>query len=410
MLPTLASRRSLWCLAFATACASAATPPSDPSPRVLSLWRMERGDMPLAVIEAAAIASRGRVHLLGGVDRSFEATAAIQTFTRRDGWRPIGDRLAIPRAGASGLPLPDGRLLVLGGFEGDVAAPHWHDDGEVLDPTIAGSAERLASFGESLEGHSATPLADGRVLVVAGTTARCLDPSPGSTPRWGPPTRLPAARRGHVAVRLDDRRVLVACGLRASETEAPALRILELPEDPAEPPRIADAIDEGRSEPLRVRRDVAGARDPTSGWILLAGGVDPDTSRSAAETWWFSPEDRLVRSGPRLPPGGATRLHLVPVDGGIAILGGEWRRIDGRGPADLALLARGGEADAPFGRLAPLPVSGSRRMRIVGDGVDLIGGYRYRSPTEAETFGLPAGVHFDDRRYRLSLAPVDGGD
>lgn len=379
--------------------------------RVLSSWRTESAPTPLEVIGAAAVEIDERLHLFGGLDRRFEATAAIQTRTPREGWRPIGDRLARARAEASAARLADGRVLLLGGFSGTPAKPTWHEDGEVLDPEIAGSAVELPSFGESLEGHSATPLADGSLLVVAGRTARRLDPTASPDAAWGPAARLPESRRGHAAVRLDDRRVLVACGTDPSERAAPALRIIEVPHDPTALPEVREGPADSGADLPPALRDASAGRDGDTGEVLLAGGFDPGTRSTVRSTWWIDAERGMVRPGIPLPGSrGAARIHLAETDGGVAILGGEWRNATARGPADLGLLAAGGAAVDRRLALAPLPVSATRRMRVLADGIVLIGGYRYRSPEEAAATGLPAGVHFDGRRYRLNLAALDPGD
>ncbi len=387
-----------------------ATPAPDP-PRVLSSWHTTTAAMPLAVIGAVAVEVDGWIHLLGGLDRRFEATAAIQTRSPREGWRPIGDRLATPRAEASGVRLADGRIVVLGGFSGSLSSPAWHDDGEVLDPTIAGSSVELPPFGESLEGHSSTLLPDGSVLVVAGRTARRLDPNAPPDTAWGPPRALPESRRGHAAVPIGDRRVLIACGADPAADDVPPWRILELPDDPALPVKVLDEVPTTESLLSPSLRDVAAAGDPETSSILLVGGVDPSTRRTVRETWWIEPQSGATVPGMPLPiERGAARVHLVPTEDGIAMLGGEWRTPEARGPADLAMLVSGDAASDQRRALAPLPVSSTRRMRVLGRDVQLLGGYRFRGPAEAAAMDLPAGVHFDTRRYRLSLAPLGRGD
>lgn len=390
--------------------ATAADPPPSPG-RTLSSWRTRSEPMPLAVIGAAAVEVGDRIHLLGGLDRGFEATAAIQTRSAREGWWPIGDRLAKPRAEASALRLADGRVLLLGGFAGTPGAASWHDDGEVLVPEIAGSAIELPAFGESLEGHSATLLDDGSVLVVAGRSARRLDPDASPEEVWGPAVRLPESRRRHAAVRLGDGRVLLACGVDAAEDDTPALRIIEVPDDPKAAPLVHEGpVGFAADLPPRLR-DVAAARNRDGVEVLLAGGFDPDVRRTIPGTWWVDVDRGDVRPGVPLPvERGAARIHLAETETGVAILGGEWRDATARGPVDFSLLATGGATGERRLRLAPMPVSATRRMRILTDGIELLGGYRYRSPEEAAATGLPAGVHFDTRRYRLNLASPAPGD
>jgi hypothetical protein len=86
--------------------------------------------------------------------------------------------------------------------------------------------------------HTATPLDDGRVLIVGGTsdvdltgssgeldattqTAELYDPATGT---FAATTGAPTARRlGHAAVLLDDQRVLITGGIESSSSSQPAM-------------------------------------------------------------------------------------------------------------------------------------------------------------------------------------------
>ena len=102
-------------------------------------------------------------------------------------------------------PLADGRVLATGGFgpTAEVYSPStraWTATGNTL------TTRRL---------HTATPLADGRVLVAGGDdsdasgTAELYQPSANA---WSSTQPLLTPRRGHAAVRLGDGRVLVLGG------------------------------------------------------------------------------------------------------------------------------------------------------------------------------------------------------
>ena len=92
------------------------------------------------------------------------------------------------------------------------------------DVTVAGAAVGSFSVAESLEGgrtlHSATPLPDGRVLIIGGAgrqdgepgpldTAVLWDPSAGSFSQTG---SLASVREWHTATLLPDGEVLVVGG------------------------------------------------------------------------------------------------------------------------------------------------------------------------------------------------------
>ena len=108
---------------------------------------------------------------------------------------------------------------------------------------------------------------------------------------------------------------------------------------------------------------------------------------------------------------GATQLHLVPIDHGVAAVGGEWRSPEARGAVDLAafLEVPDGLDPGAWRPLQPLPVSATRRMRLA-ETSEWIGGYRFLTPEEAALAGRSGGAIFDTRRYRLSVSPAIAGD
>jgi len=85
-----------------------------------------------------------------------------------------------------------------------------------LPTAPAGSWAATASMSTPRANPTATPLTDGRVLVVSGSTAELYDPTSAS---WTPAGTLTQARSGHVAVRLADGRVLVAGGGYSASAE-----------------------------------------------------------------------------------------------------------------------------------------------------------------------------------------------
>jgi len=114
------------------------------------------------------------------------------------------------RAGATSTLLESGKVLIVGGkgADGNLASAELFDPqtGE-FTPTGSMATERL--------GHTATMLKDGRVLVVggggtqAGSLAEIYDPATGV---FSPTGQLGANRSGHTATLLKDGRVLIAGG------------------------------------------------------------------------------------------------------------------------------------------------------------------------------------------------------
>ena len=121
-------------------------------------------------------------------------------------------KMNIARAGHTATLLADGKVLVVGGANG---SPDAIDAAELYDPpsrswTLTGRLN-LARFADT-----ATLLADGRVLVTGGfshggftNTAEVYDPAKGAWTRTG---NMSTVRAGHSATLLQDGRVLVAGG------------------------------------------------------------------------------------------------------------------------------------------------------------------------------------------------------
>lgn len=114
------------------------------------------------------------------------------------------------RNGHSAVLLRDGRVLVVGGTEDVTSAA------EVFDPAT-GTFEPTGPLAFMTTSTTASPLADGRVLVVDSTgRAQVYDPE---NDRWTETGSLPEPRGWHGAVTLADGRVLVAGGFGRDAVE-----------------------------------------------------------------------------------------------------------------------------------------------------------------------------------------------
>ena len=158
----------------------------------------------------ATLLKDGRVLIVGGdgdpIDTAELYDPATGTFSRT-GSPAVGRRFH------TATLLNDGRVLVVGGGETDTA--------ELYDPAT-GKFSRTGSMAAVRGFQTATLLADGRVLVAGGrtagpggglgddvATAEVYDPATGE---FSPTGSMSRPREGHTATLLPDGRVLVAGG------------------------------------------------------------------------------------------------------------------------------------------------------------------------------------------------------
>ncbi|MEP7040643.1 MAG: kelch repeat-containing protein, partial [Chloroflexota bacterium] len=120
-------------------------------------------------------------------------------------WVATGDMVAA-RMIHTATPLADGTVLVAGGLGRGLLGPALAS-AELFDPD-SGTWTASGAMLEARRGHSATLLKDGRVLVAGGydlgkqlTSAELYDPSTGS---WNPTAPMAEARTDHSATLLDD--------------------------------------------------------------------------------------------------------------------------------------------------------------------------------------------------------------
>src|SRR5271155_68539 len=148
---------------------------------------------------------------VGGILASAEIyDPAARTFT------PTGS-MTVQRAGQTITMLRDGRVLLTGGVQ-NVGFRSELASAEIYDPA-SGTFSATCSMSVAREGHTATLLRDGRVLVVGGSdngthtldTAEVYDPSIGAFSRAG---HLNQPRVAHVAALLGTGKVLIAGGGR----------------------------------------------------------------------------------------------------------------------------------------------------------------------------------------------------
>ena len=129
--------------------------------------------------------------------------------------------MQIARASHSSTLLPDGKVLIAGGFGGSGTERDPYRSTEIYDPH-AGSFQPAGNMTIGRTGHTATLLKNGKLLIAGGWTGRynlrrsaeLYDPATGV---FTPTGDMVIERAGNTAALLPDGRVLVAGGEDRSE-------------------------------------------------------------------------------------------------------------------------------------------------------------------------------------------------
>ena len=177
-------------------------------------------------------------------------------------WTATG-RLADHRLGHTASLLPDGRVLVAGGQNTGFADFHILATAEIYDPAT-GVWTGIEDMTIARSGHTATLLPNGKVLVAAGydgealDTAELYDPATGT---WAASGSLATARLGSTATLLPNGGVLVAAGFNQSGYLASA--------------EIYDMVSQTWSAAgtMETARELPSATLLASGEVLFAGGT-----------------------------------------------------------------------------------------------------------------------------------------
>lgn len=217
------------------------------------------------------------------------------------GWTAVGP-MRFARGEHSATLLPDGRVLVVGGFDVDAGVGFAIRSAEVYSEG-ARTFSQVGDLGEARSVQTATLLQDGRVLVAGGignsgalTTCEIFNATTGT---WTPTGALQTARALHTATLLADGRVIVTgdfngSGGNTSEVFRP------------------DAGQWGMGAVLSASRYSHAAVVTKSGRVLVSG--------SSSEV--YAPDAGWLLTRPMNFPRLNHQLTLLP-DGRVFVTGGQ---------------------------------------------------------------------------------------
>jgi hypothetical protein len=164
----------------------------------------------------ATLLPNGKVLVSGGYIAG-SALASAEVYDPASGtWSATGS-MATPRHAYTATLLPNGKVLVSGGWDRSSLA-----SAEVYDPA-SGTWSATGSMASARHWYTATPLPNGKVLVSGGSVhgsgwssmaaAEVYDPASGT---WSATAPLASARHAHTATLLPNGKVLVSGGYPGS--------------------------------------------------------------------------------------------------------------------------------------------------------------------------------------------------
>ena len=228
------------------------------------------------------------------------------------------------RASHTSTLLPNGKVLIAGGFAGSGAEYNPYRSAELYDPS-SGTFESVAEMSLGRSGHTATLLKNGEVLIVGGWTGRydlrgsaeIYDPARNTFKTTG---NMVNERAGNTATLLADGRVLIAGGVDRQENALASAEIY----DPAT----------GKFTVTASMADPRGSHTATAlkdGRVLIVGGgsghYPSQTIYRSAEL--FNPATGKFTSAGQTTAGRHKHAAILLRSGKVLIVGGsdnrDWR-------------------------------------------------------------------------------------
>jgi hypothetical protein len=275
----------------------------------------------------ATLLADGQVLMAGGSTGS-ASLATAELFDATTGTFGATGSMASPRTAASATLLRDGRVLFIGGWSGSTTLA----SAEIYDPPSA-RFNVTGSMSGPRDSSTATRLTDGRVLVVGGYSgtsassvlgsAETFDPASGTFSSTGPMT---VPRAGHSATLLADGRVLIAGGETTGSKIVASAEIYD-PNSGAFSPVAS---------PMTTPRSNQSATLLADGRVLIAGGSSRSNIGGAlASAEIYDPASAKFTSTGSMSVARSDDTSTMLADGRVLMVGGDNGSMDAIGSAEI---------------------------------------------------------------------------
>jgi N-acetylneuraminic acid mutarotase len=165
----------------------------------------------------------GKVLIVGGFNWDDGVLTSAELYDPRGAWTAAGN-LKVEREFHTATLLPDGKVLVTGGHNGGEGGTASISSAELYDPATKTWSETAGMMEKKRHYHTATLLQNGKVLIVGGdcidssvhhapntiTNAELYDPNTG---KFTPTSGMAVGREYHTATLLRNGKVLIAGGI-----------------------------------------------------------------------------------------------------------------------------------------------------------------------------------------------------
>jgi Galactose oxidase, central domain len=173
------------------------------------LLNIARSDFTATALQNGTVLIAGGINSTGVVEKSVEIYDMVN-----NKWIRTGDMKTARRGHAATL-LSDGRVLITGGYDGTTAATALNK-AETYDPATGVWTATKTTLIEARRWHTSTLLPSGKVLIAGGgvssgngTVTELFDPSSTATTSFVSAGTMAVARQGHTATLLPSGKVLI---------------------------------------------------------------------------------------------------------------------------------------------------------------------------------------------------------
>lgn len=213
----------------------------------------------------ATLLPNGKVLIAGGFDGAENGKTSAELYDPATKTFAAAGKMMTPRQSHTATLLPNGKVLIAGGYNGTYLA-----SAEIYDP-VTGNFTPTGQMSMARHGHVAILLENGKVLVAGGVGegytflagAELYDPATGA---FAPTGNMTAARESHTITMLPGGSVLITGGHRGRRSDITIYANAEI-YDPAT----------GAFRPtgnMTIRRHKHDAAPLPNGQVLITGGSD----------------------------------------------------------------------------------------------------------------------------------------